>query len=305
MARGTDSFAEWKTLVGNRFGQLSISTRAAEFHGEIRTRSVDQTHVTEIVASPHQVRHSANQIKVDDKKLLKLSLLLEGTALVAQDGRTAALSAGDVAIYETSRPYTLEFTDDVRVLVMIFPRHLIGLPPRLIHQATAARMAGDSGIGTMISPFMRHIATNLDLLDGVGGKRIVHSAIDLVAALLSAELAKTDATTDDHDQAKMDQIRLFIETHLRDQELSSPAIAAAHFISTRKLQYLFQEQGQTVSDYVRERRLERSRLDLIDPALSAVSIQHIALQWGLADPAYFSRLFKATYGITPREYRGF
>jgi len=32
-------------------------------------------------------------------------------------------------------------------------------------------------------------------------------------------------------------------------------------------------------------------------------VSSIATRWGLFDPAHFSRLFKSTYGLSPREYR--
>jgi AraC-like DNA-binding protein len=36
---------------------------------------------------------------------------------------------------------------------------------------------------------------------------------------------------------------------------------------------------------------------------SASSIAQIASHWGFADSSHFSRLFKAHYGRSPREYR--
>ncbi|WP_346173743.1 helix-turn-helix domain-containing protein [Streptomyces cuspidosporus] len=53
---------------------------------------------------------------------------------------------------------------------------------------------------------------------------------------------------------------------------------------------------------MRHRRLERCRLDLVDPLLNARPIQAIAELWGFHNP-HFSRLFSATYGIPPRDYR--
>jgi AraC-like DNA-binding protein len=58
-----------------------------------------------------------------------------------------------------------------------------------------------------------------------------------------------------------------------------------------------------VAGWVRERRLERSRHDLLDPALAARPVSAIAARWGLVDPAHFSRLFRAAYGVPPLEYR--
>lgn len=298
-----ESFAEWRSLVGNRFGQLTLSTDASQFFGSLRSTQVDGTFVTEISASAHRVRRLASQIEPTDAKHLKLSLLLEGSGIVAQDGRTAILRPGDLAIYDTSRPYTLEFEEMVHTLVLIFPRHLVGMSPKLIRQVTAVAMPGDQGLGRVISPFMEHLAANLELLQGINGIRIMNSALDLITALLSAELTRNSRPTEDVRRINTEKVRLYIESHLADPGLSSVGVAQAHFISVRYLQYLFREQDQTVSAYIRERRLERCRMELLDPAFDSLSILQISTRWGLADSAHFSKLFKAAYGESASQYR--
>jgi AraC-like DNA-binding protein len=47
----------------------------------------------------------------------------------------------------------------------------------------------------------------------------------------------------------------------------------------------------------------RCRRDLLDPALRDRPVSAIAARWGITDPAHFSRLFRATYGVPPSEYR--
>ncbi|WP_417218729.1 helix-turn-helix domain-containing protein [Arthrobacter sp.] len=298
-----ESFDAWKSLVGNRFGRLTLSTNVARFCGSLRSTHVDQTCVTEISASAHQVRRLASQIDPGDAKHLKLTLLLEGTGIVAQDGRTAVLAPGDLAIYDTSRPYTMEFDDNVHTLVMVFPHHMVGMSAKLIRCVTAVTMPGDRGIGRVISPFMEHLAANLEQLQGINGIRIMRSALDLITALLSAELVKNGPPVEDSRRLITEKLRLYIEAHLADPDLNSVSVAKAHFMSVRYLQYLFREQDQTVTGYIRERRLERCRLELLDPAFESHSILQIAARWGLVDRAHFSKLFKTAFGLSPRMYR--
>ncbi|MEY3220235.1 MAG: hypothetical protein RIT27_1592 [Pseudomonadota bacterium] len=58
--------------------------------------------------------------------------------------------------------------------------------------------------------------------------------------------------------------------------------------------------GDTVFAWLREQRLQRARDLLKDESLS---IQDIAIQVGLSSQAQLSRMFKARFGQTPREYR--
>ena len=54
---------------------------------------------------------------------------------------------------------------------------------------------------------------------------------------------------------------------------------------------------------VRQRRLERCRRDLLDPASAARPVSVVAARWGLVNAAHFSRAFRAAYGLSPVEYR--
>ena len=46
-----------------------------------------------------------------------------------------------------------------------------------------------------------------------------------------------------------------------------------------------------------------SQRDLLDPELGHRTILAIASRWGLPVPQHFSRLFRAAYGCSPREFR--
>jgi AraC-like DNA-binding protein len=98
-------------------------------------------------------------------------------------------------------------------------------------------------------------------------------------------------------------VQAFIEQRLADPALSPGRIAAANHISVRLLHKLFETQETTVAAWVRQRRLERCRLDLLDPALARRPVQAIGARWGLPDAAHFSRLFRAAYGLPPGRYR--
>ena len=94
-----------------------------------------------------------------------------------------------------------------------------------------------------------------------------------------------------------------IEAKLSDPRLGPDEVARACFISKRYLHKLFESEGLSVCDWIRAARLDRCRRDLQDPTLAAETILSIASRWGLPSSAHFSRLFRAAYGCSPREYR--
>ena len=80
-------------------------------------------------------------------------------------------------------------------------------------------------------------------------------------------------------------------------------VAQAEGVSTRYLQRLFTQAGNSFIHYLRTRRLERCRADLASPLHDELSISEICFRWGFNGSAHFSRAFRKEYGMSPREYR--
>lgn len=297
------NISEFRAAVNDSFVPLQVtSDHADRFRGMIRAAGVDDVHVTDVRATDHVVERTPELIARGDRPYFKVSLMLAGTGLLIQDEREAVLSPGDLAVYDTSRPYSLVFDQDFRTMVVMFPRHLITLPPDMMSQLTAVRISGSEGLGAVVTPYLTQLAANLDQLSGTTGARLAHSALDLVTTVFTRELGLDEAAADPH-RALMQRIRGHIDRNLASADLGPTSIAAAHFISTRHLHGLFQEQGTTVSTWIRARRLERCRRDLRDPVLADRPVAAIAARWGFVDAAHFSRAFKAAYDISPSEFR--
>lgn len=297
------SFHDYREAVTASFVPLDVLRVGSDpFWGRLRTVDVEPVHVSEVTASQHLVERTSSMVTSSDPSYYKASLQVSGTGLLIQDGREAVLQPGDLAIYDTGRPYSLVFEEDMRMLVLMFPREHLGLPPEIVKQLTAHRFSSDDGLGSMIIPFLQNVSQNLDRVGGVTGPRLVQSAIDLITTMFASEL-DLDADRADSHQLLMQQIRRYIDLNLGQPDLGPTQIAAAHFISIRHLHGLFREKGTTVSTWIREQRLEKCRRDLIDPLLAHLPVGAIAGRWGFIDAAHFSRVFKAAYEMAPSELR--
>ena len=297
------NFRDYRQAVVSSFVPLDVSRMSADpFWGRLRSVDFDDAHVHEVTASQHMVERTESRVAGSGERVLKASLEVWGTGNLNHDGREALRQPGDLAIYDTARPYSLIFEQDMRMLVLMFPREQLGLPPDMMRQLTAHRFSSTDGLGAMIIPFLQNVSQNLDRVGGATGPRLVHSAIDLITTMFANELDLEADPRDSH-QLLMQQVRHYIETNLGSPELSPTQIAAAHFISTRHLHGLFREKGTTVSTWIRERRLENCRRDLIEPLNAHLSVGAIAARWGFVEAAHFSRVFKAAYEMSPSELR--
>ncbi|MHA7268445.1 AraC-like ligand-binding domain-containing protein [Arthrobacter sp. HLT1-20] len=298
------SFAAWHDLISRSFVPLHVrSSDPDHFHGRLRSRLLDELSIIEVTATGHSVHRTPSLIASSDRLYFKLNLQLAGTGILLQDKREAVLQPGDLAVYDTSRPYTLAFESDCRTLVLMFPHDALDLPAGSVGQLTATRMAADKGLGRMISPFMTQLADNLDVLSGPSGHRLAHNTVDLLSTLFAAELDQAERSPAHPHEELLGRVRRFIEANLADPELSPASVASAHFISTRHLHNIFQEAGTTVAHWIRTRRLENCRRELRDPLLSHRPVSTIAARWGFLDAAHFSRVFRAAFGEPPSTYR--
>lgn len=298
------NFSDFQNAVSESFVPLRVTSERPEpFKGRIRSAGTEEVHISEVAATLHVVERTPELIARSDRHYYKLSLQLAGTGLLIQDNREAILQPGDLAIYDTHRPYSLVFDDSFKTMVVMFPQHLIDLPVDIVGQLTAVRMSGSQGLGSMVTPFLAQLANNLDRLSGGTGLRLAHSALDLITTMLASELDLESIGARGHQQL-LQQVRRYIDEHLASPELGPAQIAAAHYISTRHLHGIFRESGTTVSSWIRSRRLERCRRDLLDPVYANRPVSAIAARWGFVDAAHFSRVFKAAYDHSPSEVRG-
>lgn len=84
-------------------------------------------------------------------------------------------------------------------------------------------------------------------------------------------------------------------------ELSLGVIAKNQGVSPGYLATVFKrETGKTVSEYVRDKRMEYAKYLL---STTELQIQTVAAHCGIIDVQYFSKTFKKQVGKTPKEYR--
>ncbi|WP_328907162.1 helix-turn-helix transcriptional regulator [Streptomyces sp. NBC_00234] len=139
--------------------------------------------------------------------------------------------------------------------------------------------------------------------------RLACHLADLLATLLAEveERALTDAGRESAvrpgDRRLLADIRWWVNHHLGDPGLRPEAVAAAHYVSVRRLHKLFEHEGGTVSRWIQQRRLEECRRELGRSDRTEMKVSAVAQRWGFASPAHFSRAFRIAYGLSPRVWR--
>jgi AraC-like DNA-binding protein len=254
---------------------------------------------------PHQAFRTRRLIRASDGEQFKIHVVLRGRAVWAQDDRSAELTPGDFTLVDLSRPcWGAELGDVHECVIVRFPHSALPLRDDELARLTAVPISGRDELGASISSLARHLGRHPHGSGSTDGARLATALIDLLTVALAQRLDRI-ATIAPHTRrrALLASVQNFIDQRLADPDLSPGVIAAANHISLRYLHKLFETQEATVAAWIRQRRLERCRRDLLDPALEGWPVSAIAARWGLMDATHFSRSFRAAYGLPPAEYR--
>ena len=299
-----------QTISGSTWVPMECRSEfRAAYWGEFHASGLGAMQVVVLDIMPITVRRTPDLIEEADPDMLKMLLVCGGgSSTVEQGGRQAVLAPAEFALYDTRRPYEVICGIDqdrpIRLLTFMFPPSLLPLPRNRVRDLSAVRIEATAGLGDLTAQFLLQLARNIDHYSPAEAARLSTAALEVLATRLSRELDLTDwGTPETRRHALLTTVQGFVHQHLGDPQLSPSAIAAAHHMSLRSLHQLFHDEGLTVAGWIRQRRLDRCRRDLTDPALAARPVAAIAARWGFSSAAEFSRVFRAVHGLPPAEYR--
>jgi len=206
---------------------------------------------------------------------------------------------GEICVWHSGRPVSFEMPEKFDKLCMIVP---IARFESVLYNAETyegLRLPRGSNLATLLGSYLSTLTDSVMTRNDNTPFDAIDVTLELLGAAFRAQ--RRSSTIAPRDQL-FARISNDIEARLNDVNLSPTRIADANGISIRYLYTLFNEQGETVSGWVRRRRLLRCRAEL-DGADTEASITEIAYRWGFNDSAHFSRLFKASFGMSPTQYR--
>jgi AraC-like DNA-binding protein len=297
----------FRHVVADTIVPFGLRPHAAghDLRAQLHSGRLGAVEVTTVNAPPMLAFRTPRLIRASDPGLFKIDVQVRGHTVIAQGDREAGLAPGDLTLVDLSRPCQLADRGDEHLIVAVkFPHAALPLRHNELERLTAVAISGSDGLGAPISLLAQHIARHLDDYSPTEGDRMAAALMDLLIVALAERLDRgATIAPATRRRALLASVQRYIDQQLADPELSSRRIAAAHHVSLRYLHKLFEAQSTTVGGWIRQRRLERCRQDLLDPALAQVPVRAIGARWGLPDPAHFSRVFRAAYGLPPAEYR--
>ncbi|MEU1184431.1 helix-turn-helix domain-containing protein [Streptomyces sp. NPDC005820] len=293
----------WRDALGRALVPMTVTARGdGPFSGRISSGRLGCLWISTVEADAQRTSRTPAQIARAASDCVAVGVQTAGTATLLQDGRHARVDEGDLVVYDTSRPYALDYPGRFSTRVLHMPRRALGLPEEDLRQVTGTAIGGAQGAGALLGSFLTGLAASLPTCSPAVATRLAASVVDLFATLVDERTTADGPAPAAPQHPLVHRIRDHIDRHLADPGLSPAGIAAAHHISVRYLHRLFEEEGVTVARLIQRRRLERCAQDLTRWDSAAPTVSAVAQRWGFANPAHFSRVFRVAYGRSPREW---
>jgi len=297
-----DAAEPWRENLGAWFQDLvpeTLDQRPAP-RGSVDGVRLGPVGVFTVSGTPQVVRRTTSAVRRSPGDLIKVCVQLAGRAIVHQGGHEVMLGPGELAVYDTGRPYAIRLEGRWTCAVMALPRAQIDLRERDLDRWLYRAYPAASGPGGVLSHFVVSTAALARPPGLAAAVKLGEAGSTLLAGTLLDDggLAAAGAADD-----LRGHVVGYVRAHLDEPGLCRSSIAAAHHMSPRTLDRLFTGQPWSVSGLIRHERLAAVRRDLADPLLSTRSVAALAARWCFFDAAHFSRLFRQHYGYPPSRAR--
>ncbi|UOZ06035.1 helix-turn-helix domain-containing protein [Amycolatopsis sp. WQ 127309] len=218
-----------------------------------------------------------------------------GDVRIRHAGAETVLSAGQFTIATSAARLVVEYGEGARVIMAFAAETTVPRRSALTAALGVAQPVDETG-----GLLLKHVDATLRVARLLKPESL-GAAADAAGELMTATLAGLPHGGTTADDRLRSRIETYVELRLRDPHLGVEQIAAAHHVSRRTVYRLFEKIGEGVASYIRGRRLDRCRADVIErPDLSVAAICE---RWGAGEPRHFARTYRARFGESPGDTR--
>lgn len=237
----------------------------------------------------------------DGRESYLLTIHTDPHEISVDGGPPVTVAAGDMMIINEATCSNFRLPRTVVKVVALDRPRLARLAPRVDVEGCYHIPAAAPGM-----PLMAGYADLLRQNPPLGGRASQFAAdhvYDLVALVLDGFVRGGAARNGRNIRAaRLELIKKEVVDRLRDPALGIEAIAQSQGVTPRYIQQLFEDDGQTFSQFLRDSRLDLAFRMLREEG-AGKTIAAIAFDAGFLDASSFNRSFRRRFGMTPSDVR--
>ena len=298
-----DRSRHWHDAIASAYFPLDLKFRKPEsFSGDLSLWTLGDVSLSRLNSDALRYRRLPQHFKAERDEQFLITVPARSEVFFSQCGKDIRCSPGSFILERSHEPYEFSHAEAADLWVVKVDAKALGGRIRQPDRFCSLQFDAADGAGGLFTDMLHLIPNRFDAMSPETRATVGQQLIDLLVLALKADERTLTSGNSTVREAHLTRIEAFVRKHMGDCELDPEAIARGCGISTRYLHELFRDTNQTLGSWIRGQRLEACREHLRDPS-NRQTVAEIAYRWGFGDQAQFSRVFKAHYGMPPKDYR--
>lgn len=271
-----------------------------EFQGVVRRRWINDLALVDCVCDPCSGTRTRSRIAADAADHVAVLFTREGREMVSQGELQKEMRPGDAIVWDTRDVLRFAVRERLVKRTLVVPRSALAEVGGRAWDVTGTPLDTASPALRLLDGYLDLLARTLEDMAPAAVSAARNATLELFVGAVRPHL-RGGGSSRAAAPALRAQIEAWINSNLFDVEITPGKIATAHGVSVRTVHRVFESDSESLSGYVRGRRLARARQEL--SAQRSLPISTIARRLGFTDSSHFTRAFKDRYGLSPRQYR--
>jgi AraC-like DNA-binding protein len=272
----------------------------AGFAFELAARDLDSRTVVGSARYSAVTGARTRELTADGRQNYMLTIHEAGYEIDLNRGRrNISVAKGDVVIVRESLEQTFTMPDTSLLAIVLDERRMNALAPAIGSQPLHHVPAASPG-AALLSGYGRMLLED-SALEGGAAQLAAEHLYQLAALALEGGTGAPASEQAGIGEARLALVKEDIARNLSDPGLDIAAVARRQGVTPRYVQRLFEREGTTFSQVLRDRRLDLAReaIELGDGR----TIAAIAFDCGFGDLSHFNKAFRQRFSVTPREIK--
>lgn len=297
-----DAYENYQEFISHNFCRLTgVFTRDSLFEVHSRTYSIDGFMVGRIttVAERGQMRRTRTGIDGAPCGRFALCTSVRGEVELSQFFRTETLKPGYFSLLSLDEPFQQQKCGDNDIIYLLLPYGFVDQRVLRGDDLCVKPIMTESGIRHLTYDSILALQRNAD---GMTPLELDYSIrmVGELALITLGRSADTATSLSSVQAANYARAKRVIRARMGNLDLRIADVARECGISLRYLHELFRSEGKTVSQYLKEQRLQRARY-LLERADDSTTVTEISLSCGFSNVSQFCTAFRQAFAMTPRD----